>query len=40
MKISSYAQTDSLSFPLPLYQSVLIGEAVAKDGSRFFMTRR
>ncbi len=37
MEISSYSQTDSLSFPLPLYHSVRIGEAAAKDGSRFFL---
>lgn len=37
MEISSYSQTDSLSFPLPLYHSIRIGEAMAKDGSRFFL---
>jgi len=37
MEITSYNTTESLSLPLPLYQSVKIGEATGKDGTRFFI---
>lgn len=36
MEIKPYT-SESLSFPLPLYNSVRIGEATGKDGVRFFI---
>lgn|SRR3989338_3644229 len=37
MEVNPSHTTESLSFPLPMYSSVCIGEATSKEGIRFFI---
>ncbi|HEY9584951.1 MAG TPA: GNAT family N-acetyltransferase [Candidatus Paceibacterota bacterium] len=37
MEVTPNNQAEPLAFPLPLFKSVRIGEALGKDGSRFFI---